>query len=397
MKIIFSPAQKLQGWKPHQDFHLSLLSSNESVAGSGGSQTVSGITYDTTASTASYTKSDVVVTQEPGAEAPIFTSLTPTICNVNEVGEVGFVSAGACTVEVTGRTGKRRISQTVSSTGALTIYDRVANLAPGSLRKYLQDQQIAALAGVTPGSAAQRAHATSADLGFGNYGAVNTGNFVRAQAQAGFTALPLDALDELLAGNAGSAQWRAWISPHHYLSWFGHGSSSVVGSRVSLNGEICVAWSATPWAGTLCKLLSADYKTKLPDSLVYTESAIAVWARLYNTYISGDKRWVMPAELGQHGAFNTTDSRWPYQKVTTSGADSNYMVTGGDSGSPVFVGINGNLVAVGHTAYRGQLGTEMYADWRTEIDAAMNSLATANGDATVYAAETIDLSGFTSY
>jgi hypothetical protein len=262
------------------------------------------------------------------------------------------------------------------------------------LRKYLYDQQTAALAGVTAGSAAQRVHATAYNGGFSLSGSsVNATNFIRAQSKSGFTALPLDALDELLTGLGGSAQWRAWISPHHFLTWRGHGSSSSAGNWVSIGGELVVEYSATAWTGALCKLLPAGWKTYLPDVIDTTVSSdINLWTRHYNTYdVGADKRWVMPACVGniKSSPYALADARRPFQKASPD----SLMSTGGDSGSPAFCGINGALVLLGHTIGYGNVATLWYGDYISSVNSAMATL-NASG---LYTAQTVDLSGFTSY
>jgi hypothetical protein len=254
------------------------------------------------------------------------------------------------------------------------------------LRKYLYDQQIAALVGVTPGAAAQRAHINGAP----SYGAVNSSNFVRAQAQSGFDALPLDALDVLLAGPGGNVDWKAWISAHHFLTWRGHGSVDGATWK-SISGEIVVEYSADAWAGTLCKLLPANWRTYMPAVQDNLGTEINCWARMYNTYDDTEHRWVMPVRVAYNNPYPTGDSRLPYQKTWP---DHNpQMANGGDSGSPVFCGINGNLIILGHTAWLGNICSHFYADYITQINAAMAAL-NASGS---YSVGTVDLSGFTAY
>ena len=75
------------------------------------------------------------------------------------------------------------------------------------------------------------------------------------------------------------------------------------------------------------------------------------------------------------------------------------MATGGDSGSPVFCGINGELVILSHVTFYGVIGTDDLALLAPQINTAMNDLATYYSDpaAGTYAVQTVDLSGFTAY
>lgn len=404
MAITFGAGPSIRGWLPHEDYTIELQVQDESTTGTTGTTTVKDLTYNTTASTATKRKYNLVPTQTPGAPPITYESLTPGICTIDADGVTTMLADGTCTVEAKGRTGKRRYSQTMSTLGAATLYDSVQSIVAGSLRAYLRDQHVAALASVLPGSAAQRAHATPSSAGFTTSGSsVNTANFLRAQTQPGFDPFQLDLLGEILVGVAGSAQWRAWITPNHYLTWSGHGSASITGQRVSIKGEIVVEYSATPWTGPLCKLLPSTYATKLPTSLKQygwpgqagsLSSAFHVWARLYNTYdVGADHRWVMPAEW-HFGVFQQSSPLRAYQKLSNG-----TIANGGDSGSPVFVGIRepGNthatLVPIGITSYQAQVGGMTFVDNLTAIQAAV-TLLNASGAFTV---QTVDLSAFTTY
>lgn len=388
MQIIFSPsAPIMRGWRPEEDFSLGLSEpTTNTLTGEIITPTIKDLTYYARSASGVITKRNIIVTTAP--DAPVeMTSDTPAVCTVSQDGTVQHVTTGSCIVNARGRTGNRKITQTIA-TSVASIYYSVTARAAGSMRKYLYDQQIAALSGVTPGSAAQRAHATPYDGGFSLTGSnVNTGNFIRAQGKAGFDALPLDALDELLVGAGGSAQWRAWISPHHFLTWRGHGSSSSAGQWVS-DGEMVVEYSATAWTGTLCKLLPANWRSYMPDTAFGNTSIydVAFWTRHYNTYdVGADKRWVMPAII----PLSVSDTQFTYQKRSSDGV----MSTGGDSGSPAFLGVNGSLVVIGHTASYGATASVSYMDKLTEINSAMATL-NASGP---YTAQSVDLTGFTTY
>ena len=82
-----------------------------------------------------------------------------------------------------------------------------------------------------------------------------------------------------------------------------------------------------------------------------------------------------------------------FHAATGNAAD---VVQGGDSGSFIFTGINGTTVVLGEICCRGGIG-DYFSNGITAITAAMNWLAVANGDNTIYAPQFVDLSGFTSY
>lgn len=352
---------------------------------------VGDVMFTRTGSTTVIESMDLSVSVGPQAEAPTLSSDTPAICTL--VGNsVVPITTGVCTISARTPSGHRRITEFVRREPWQAVLSNPSAPVAGSLRRYLLDQQAAALAGVTPGSDAQRGAVGRNPWQSGGFGGVNPSNFLRAQNKPGFDPFPLDALDQILSSGA---QWKAWISPHHFLTWRGHQSSSGP-TWVSIAGEIVVEYSASAWSGTLCKLLPVDYLRWLP-TVSEVGWYLPVWARLWNTYIGNDgdtaaeRGWVQP---GNHGASNplpAEDFRRPYQRVG-SGTPAP-IINGGDSGSPVFTAINGTLVPVCHIAYQGVFGSLPYHSYRNQIDAAMASL-NASG---LFTAQTVDLSAFTTY
>lgn len=391
----------LRGWRSEDDFSLSTVQADEPVGEATSiTPTVDDLTYIGYTTVGTVYKKNLVIQNPPDNPTVALSSDTPSVCDVAQDGTVSVVDYGTCTIRARGQTGSRVNTQTLSTYGAATLYTGISAITAGSLRAYLRDQQLAALDGITPGSSAQRAHATLFTTGTGS--SVNTANFIRAQAKAGFDALPLDALDELLVGVAGSVQWRAWISPHHYLTWKGHGVGASGSGWLRFSAEAIVEYSATAWTGTLIKLLPSNWRDYMPDPLgLAVGTEINCWARLYHAHIDGDYRWVQPVRFSGANPYSSGDSRLQFQRPDAN----NKMAIGGDSGSPVFCGVNGALVALGHIHYGGQVGTiaEFYANWITDINAAMNTLATAASDpaAGTYAVGTVDLGltggNFTNY
>ncbi len=233
----------------------------------------------------------------------------------------------------------------------------------------------------------------------GSQGGANTNNFLRAQGKSGFAGFELDLLDQILDSSTGSAGWRAWISPHHFLTWRGHGASSSAGRWVAINGEVIVEYSAAAWTGSLAKVLAPDwatYMTVTQGNWGEVGTGISLWGRLFNTYTATERRWVQPLDL-HRAPYAGSDSRSAYQKLASNGT----YINGGDSGSPIFCGIDRQLVMFSHAMTQYNAGSYYYADLAPDINAAM---ATLNASGT-YTIGTVDLgapipgypSGFTAY
>lgn len=390
--IVHGAGSTLRGWRQEEDFSVSLVVAQEPIGVDGTSEeTVKDLTYAVTTTVGTALKSDVVVENDLANQPVTFSSLTPAVCSVDSYGAVTLITEGQCDVEVSGQTGKRVVSQPISTVGMRTIYGDVTSMAAGSLRRYLYDQQIAALAGVTPGSEAQRAFQTLSDS---PSGAVNADCFIRAQNQPDFHPFQLDVLDEMLVGVDG--RWRAWITPHHYLTWLGHGSTSNPGQWVS-NGEAVVRYSADPWTGNLCKLLPANWASYLPPTVISNDDALPLWSRFHNTYNAGaDKKWVMPVHRNRKTPFAADDPRRPFQRWAADGT----MANGGDSGSPAWIGIregansHATMVPIGMTSH--QWGVATMAFHIIGLDSIQWAVDTLNASGP-FTVQTVDLSGFSTY
>lgn len=349
------------------------------------------ITYSTSWGDGTHETFDITAIKDAGVPNPTYSGLSPVTCTIDANGAVTYVSSGICYISATFGTDLVYSSMTMSATGsATTVFDRVSgHNSAGSLRKYLYDQQIAALAGVTSGGTAQ------ARLDGAVY---NLNNFLRRTGVAGFTALPADLLEYVIMYG------RFFLTPHHYVEHAGHDMSEASAANgwsepLSLNSRI--VYQAATWTGTLAKVLPDSWMTKLPGPQITSlGSAIPVWARMYNTYGESSNYWVMPVHLSKGNPFPTGDSRRTYQRFQASPEE---MATGGDSNSPVFCGINGDIIFFPHVGIStivggssDSYGTEMLPT-TAAINAKLNSSALNNGDQTSYSVTTADLSGFTDW
>jgi len=381
-------AIKCQGFQIADDYFITAYQDNQASGSvTGASATVKDITYSTDVAAQSFTKVSYEVATAIGNPEVVATSLTPAICSVSG-SHVTASGAGVCSIEFDGKTGKKQFNQTVASAGGLTTYNAITAYGANSLRKYLDDQMTACLAGVAAGVASQAAFNAG-------YSALNSGNFLLRRGVTGFDDMPLDILEAVLATPGAWANSRVWISNHHYLTGLGalHGTGEASG-RKAIGVDSFVWYSATEWTGSVAKVIN-PYQEYLPDSASVQDagSGIMCFVRAYNTYGSSNY-WVMPAYF----TYNTLDAAHPLYAYQRHGTGDSFM-TGGDSGSPVFCGVGGDLVILSHVAVAGVVGADKYGALKTSIDTAMNTLATENSDpaAGTYAVGVATLAGFTSY
>lgn len=381
----------IRGKTAAEDFVLVASPVSEPVGtGTTGSQTIRDLTYSTNTPPNSVNRSNVLVQSLPPIQ-PVFGSATPAVCAVSQGGVTTRVADGVCGVLVTANGDTRRLDTTITTVPGVLAYTGVTAYDAGSLRQYLHDQQLAVLAGLSPGATTQRA------FGTGGVG-INASCLVRRTA-AGYDRPPLDVLDALLGtpGTAPFAQWRAWITPNHFLTWYGHFSGAPTATQRWVD-EVCVEYSATPWTGALCRFLPADvFAAKLPMPVGLPNvlgSYISAWARMFNTYADGEQYWVQPVWWAGTNPVLAADPRRAWQRLSPAGV----MATGGDSGSPIWTQINGQLVILSHVVMYGLaggagIGQMHYHQRLSDFNAA---LAALNASGT-YTVQTVDLSGFANF
>lgn len=439
MQILFSTSGlPLRGFNKEEDYTINLVSAPEYIPGTGNSSiSIQDLTYTINQGSGYYSKSNINISQSTNNPSVMLTSLTPSVCTVDPAGTTTRISDGYCAIKAVGQTGARTIGFSIQpSNGAIIEYISIDNRAEGSLRKYLYDQTVAALADVTPGSATQRAsvlisnyttnsgaNANTVTMGGGTYGGPNLNNFLRAQSKPGFHSFNTTLLDQILCstGTAAYEEWKMWLSPRHYLTWNGHTTDpgTATNWRRVANSEATIVYSATEWTGPLVKLPPIDLDSYLPAPVMLSNGADThahMWARLFHTYIGGagttyagvdanisERRWVYPVSISNR-PFKPDHPLYLYQKQEPI---SKTLVTGGDSGSPGFIGINGEIVAIMYCPASGSPGgiyTHVGKE-KAAIDSTMATLSALNNDANIYTSQVIDLTqpipgypnGFTKY
>lgn len=262
---------------------------------------------------------------------------------------------------------------------------------------YLLGQQTAICAASTPGAATQRAFVNPNpwDVATGEtYGGFNPNLFLKGTAP-GFTNFDTDAV----LGGAGTCSSKVFISPHHYLLGCGAAHSYTDTADVKLLGaDFRIGYQVSEYTGTIVKLLPDNWH-------YYTNNSVRLpaFARMHNTYIGADsatdaeRQWVMPV-LAFNGvgtdAYAPTDSLFAWAK--TNPADPYKMVSGGDSGSPIFCGLFGAPVILSFIQGASAVGQVHIAGLYWTIVSLMNSLATTYSDplAGTYRPQVVDLSVF---
>lgn len=258
---------------------------------------------------------------------------------------------------------------------------------PGQpLVDYLYAQQLAACAGKSPGAATQRAfvNPNDWDAETGNsYGAVNPNVF-----------LPYPFSTTTLACNSS-----VFISPHHYLKPCGllHNPTMVETDTLKLIGsDTRLYYQVAEYTGVIAKLLPYNYGLYSGNS-----AELPAFARMHNTYIgvspdvTAERQWIMPVTAfawGEGTQFQADHPLFAWQKQMPN-SPVGTMLSGGDSGSPVFCYIQGQPVILSFVSSAWMMGSDKLAELFWQIATKMRELAAFYGDplAQSYKPQTVDL------
>ena len=408
MNIVPDNTHFITGTSPAQDFTLNVVQNPSYTGGSGGTLVDADITFITTANAT--ISNNFFIT--PTNVNVVITNDTPSVISLDTQGNATLLTNGLAQVSgILSGVGRRQFQQTMVN-GAGTVATGISSYATGSLIKHLNDQMTALLTYIN-----KVGGSNNANQQYTNYVAQTSTLMTGLVGVSGFTAF--DAT--VVANNNISQQAQAWISPHHWISGIGaaHGAGATNGQTCLVGNDVVIGYSATPYAGTLARFLPTTWKSYLPfHASNFPTSGVPCWAKMTNTYDAGTSgQWIEPVmaecvvsagdPTGANIKAPVNTLFKPFCRIT-----SGVIGTSGDSGSPVFCAINGTPVLMGRVCryggiidWYGNCLTAATTLWigatdnthQNDITSAMNLLASLNSDATVYALQYVDLSGFTTF
>lgn len=407
MQITFDAGRLIQGATPDADFSLTKTQTPTTVGGGSGTEAVQGVTYATATAAAEDNNWRVDVSIGPNAanENYVLSSQTAGTCSINQTSrQVSYVAGGLCTIHCSiPGLGTRKIEQTMVQIGGATTRTSVQSLAAGSLLKHLTDSANALCAATTPG-VSQRWFETAqsdADLkdSFGLY-TRNASMFLYRSDVAGWTPPSVAELEKLMIDR--------WISPNHKILPIGRTHGLLVDSAtIKLVGDdYRIQYvPGNTGAGKVIKLLPSNWASYLPQ--VNNLARIPFWTLRKNRADSTDRWYIEARDMSVVSLLGLTgqQDQAGYGQIASSPRSAfqyadylNNLWTGGDSGSFIFVIINGTPVLIGEVGENGGHHCDFFGAQHTAIIAAMNSSATGGGEVSPnYSLETINLSGFTAF
>lgn len=405
MSAIFGTGQVLRGYTPAHDLNFTILETPEVVTPSDGFSTSGDQNTRTVYGTLTANNFRIGIQTELAYQVD---NLTPGVISLDADLNVDLITPGAAQILITDSLGQKRlISRQMADTGlGGTVGTYHNGFRAGSLGAHITAAMQAMVSGKTPGDATMDACSAN------NYSTAtpavtrNTGLFCAG--------LDLTAIS-VIAGT-GYTFPGALISPRHVLgAWHAPQPSPLVWKRADGsyatasilsraridNCDLSVAYLDAPISGiTPLPVLPANWKTYLFSAGTPNMKLPVLSKTVHRPDGSQRDQWninnivAIQAAPFVYGEIAHMPCWCTYQP--TLGTEPWYSkIIGGDSGGPVLVPINGAPVLLG--TYYSTSTLPMASLYIADIEAAMTTLAAAQGDATAYTLATASLAGFTAY
>jgi hypothetical protein len=415
MAVVYSDsARTVRGYNQLEDFSVQLVETPVAVGGTVTLETVKDSVF--AKFTGGVVAANFQLNVAESASFPGFEIInrTPLTCDVSPSGAVTWKANGFVIVDVVTSIGTRRYERYMVNASMDVPRYRHNNFLAGTLGRHIYDTMAAQVAGKTFSTSSVTPYSSN------NY---NTTSPAVVRNPAAFTAgLDLSAITVVNGGTYGHPG--LLISPRHILgadhyvasspmTWMRpdgtFATASVVSRKRIGSSDISVAYLGAPITGIVpFKVLPKDWAKYIPGIIGknttqsgtrFTTTGNHPFAQLpvlFKKARAGDRIHTSVLQAIDSDAFCITASLASVPDIPTlptidwgSGAES------GDSGGPVFAPVNGEMVLF-CTFWLPQ-GGPFITSSIDDINAAMNSLASAAGDATAYALQHPVLTGFTSY
>ena len=351
-----------------------------------------------------------------GSQGVTYQSQTPAVCSVDSSGRVAKVSNGTCLILVQSKKDSLVFQQPISGTPLVST--RLQQYVAGSLARHVSDAMASLVAGKTPDDATLLNYSTYS----GDYPSLtiarNPQNFAAGIDLTGMSV----ARSDLSTG-----YWPAClVSKRHYIA-----ANHVTGANFSFcwlaadgTQVRATALSHTNIAGTdlhvgyldqdmpasikRFKVLPANFRSYLPSSGTYWLPSLSKRQVVGNDASAAintpkyDALRVLPVKfIDTESTYYGSNGHYAYVPVIGKLDPADPLrawqvpLHSGDSSGPSWLLINGEAVLLGH--YAEVTGAPHLGDYITQVEAAMNSLASAQGDGTSYSLTKISLAGFNAY
>lgn len=342
-----------------------------------------------------------------------FVNNTPSIVTCDAAGVVTRLVDGLASIDIVTPVGRRNYSRQMSA-AAYTAGDWWQSFVPGSLGAHIVNNMLGLVAGKTRSIQTTDVF-TSNNYDTANPAAVRNPNLFAA----GVDMSPITIVNKTYIGGPstythpgllisprhiiGAAHFRA-VGPMVWLDNQGvYHTASVLSWESIPNTDIVIQYLDTSITGiTPFKVLPADLESYMPNSDFTVQHNLPCLTKIKHTpWGDRDTLQINHFHALDYSQLYYYDSIW----IAAARTDTNIAalateawqgaISGGDSGGPLFIPINGESVIVG--TYHTATTSHAFHTRIAAIEAVMNSLAVAQGDMTAYSLNKVNLTSFTSY
>lgn len=353
-------------------------------------------------------KIDVIAPAERGT--PLFINKTPSVCDVTADGYVTPKNGGGMELVYAKLAGVTfRVSKGISASSTTPVV-RFKQYRPGSVGEHVTAAVNALISGLTASDSTQKRWSVySKNLDAPNV-TQNPDLFSGSLDLSPISIMRSSRSDDVFPGLLVTDRhilgaWHVFPGVGEKIVWKaqdGTYKSATVLSRYqfpsSQHADTGIGYLSEPITGiTPFKFLPVDVSEHIGSAAVSLSGGVDAYnfgsmPCLYKGMHRKNGSWQSQLSIGYLVGLGGVISQY----VTTGPyADWSAPVTGGDSGSPIMILINGELVLLA-TFYTAGGGVP-YNQFASEINTKMRELAAAQGDNTQYALTHVSLAGFTKY
>jgi hypothetical protein len=410
VNINYAPgANLLRGMRAQDDFSYSIIETPISEGG----DTTPAVVQDSNVNhfEGTQVQNNFRISVQDSALVPghSFVNNTPAIVTCDSLGNVVRLQDGNADIGISTPVGKRKYTRTMGISASADI-NYWHSFVAGSLGKHIIDSMLALVTGKT------RSNTTTDVFLSNNYNLVSPAAVRNPNLFA--ASVDLSAISIANANYTGGVTYShpgLLISPRHIIGaahyiaigpivWMdqqgGYHTASPI-SYQSINGtDIVVQYLDTPVTGiTPFSTLPSNWISYLPTTDADLIHNLPCLTKIIHA-ASGTRDTLAVNHFWRlrqyYGGAAWTASPREYENIAALETEAwQGAISGGDSGGPLFFVINGELCIIG--TYYTAFYSATIPDYIAGIEAAMNSLAQAQGDFTAYALDKVDLSAFTSY
>lgn len=421
MSIVFQNMSKIiRGYRQEDNFTYTIIENPLGAPGSTSTSAVYDANITSTVSTGVTNNFGIFVSKSlSNLGNPVFTSITPSIASVDSSGNVSRVLDGNATIAINTAGIEQRYSRTMALSGSVTVLGVQAYLT-NSVGASVSSFVDTLISGKTAQGNTSGLGGIQNLMSTNNYN-LSGSNTITATRNSGFFASSLDFSGIGIANDNSSFNThppllvtsRHIMGANHYQVAGGLIGSKVAFMRIdgTIQTETILSTWSDPesddhWIGLLSNPITGCTPLKIMPS---------GWKNYFKSLdtLVGNSPGSIPVLCKvTHKPDGTTDDRVSILELTSVQSDKKDFIVvskpsvvsrqswyspiiGGDSGGAIMIPINGSLVLL--AAFFTSSGGYSVEKDSTEEETAMNTLAAAQGDNTVYSFSRADLSGFTSY